>query len=102
MPTNAGSVVTPISGVRQTTSKGKDRVAPRLRHMGNTSNNVKMEEAKFCAPMDFGDWHITVDGEETLCGKYSVESHHISGSVGNDYDNTRDCPKCRQIYERKS
>lgn len=60
-----------------------------------------MTEARFCAPIDFGDWHITVDGEETLCGEYSVESHHTSGTVGNDYDNVRDCPECRRIHERE-
>lgn len=57
------------------------------------------EQARYCAPIDFGDWHITIDGEETLCGRHSVEQHHISGTL-DDYDNVRDCPECRQKYEQ--
>lgn len=59
-----------------------------------------IEQPRFCAPNDFGGWHITTDGNETLCG-IEVEGHHLSGTVGDEYDNTRDCPECREMFERQ-
>lgn len=62
---------------------------------------MNKNEASFCAPKDFGGWHITIDEEEVLCGAYSVEGHHISGAVGNiEYDPERDCEECRKEFEK--
>lgn len=57
------------------------------------------DEPRYCAPVDFGDWHITVDGETTLCKAYTVAGHHISGRVaGSHHDPARDCCRCMAIY----
>ena len=55
-------------------------------------------DAWYCAPTDFGLWHITTDENETLCG-LPVQSHHLSGNVGyGGYDPERDCAQCRGVY----
>lgn len=66
------------------------------------SDGAEHREARYCAPRDFGGWHITIDGETTLCGEHSVEGHHTSGTVSAsdpDYDPKRDCPKCALAWE---
>lgn len=70
----------------------------------NTPTNASDDEEhpipKFCAPIDFGAWHLTVDGETTLCNSYSVESHHISGEF-DLFDPRTDCTKCYRIYRTR-
>lgn len=51
------------------------------------------DEPRYCAPIDFGAWHITVDGKTTACGQYSVEQHHISGTL-DEYQPDTDCRAC--------
>jgi len=57
-------------------------------------------KARFCAPIDFGLWHLTTDGETTLCGEYDVEGHHISGKF-NVNKPRRDCTKCYRLYRTR-
>lgn len=54
-------------------------------------------DAWYCAPTDFGRWHITTDADVTLCG-VPIKSHHLSGNVDEEYDPEKDCARCRGVY----
>lgn len=58
------------------------------------------QEVRFCAPIDFGLWHLTADRETTLCGAYTVKGHHISGKF-RLFKPHRDCTKCYRIYRTR-
>lgn len=57
----------------------------------------KYDIPRFCAPVDFGGWHLTVDGETTLCGNHKVKGHHLSGEFKINNPN-KDCPECYRVY----
>lgn len=68
--------------------------------MTDTDTDGREHGVKYCAPIDFGDWHLTTDGETTLCGAHTVEGHHISGSF-DLFAPHRDCTKCYRIYRTR-
>lgn len=65
--------------------------------MSEQSEGDAEREVKFCAPVDFGVWHLTVDEEMTLCEAYEVGSHHISGTF-DVFKPQSDCTECYRIY----